>query len=365
MPSVARTVVKDVLRVKENEPVLISAAEHTVDLATEVALECYKVGADPAILYQNDALYYGQFKHLSEDQLRLTSAHCLGLAEYVRSYVDLSAAKDPAPMAKIPKSKFAAYFHGEDAHHEKNLEKRPKTASIGLSLVTRERARTYGFNYAAWKKNVQDAISVNYAAMAKMADLVKGLLLVPHNVRLTADNGTNLTFRLPGSSRPVDVTDGVITDEDVASGTLGDVSTNLPAGAVTVAPIEGSANGTFVGDVAIPLVGTLIEGISWTFKDGKVAEFTAKRNLASAQINYAEGSGAKDMFGSLTVGVNPKAKAGFLHNFVVKGLVTIGIGDNRDMGGVNASDYQFYGGLATATLDLDGKRIIEGGKFVV
>src|SRR3989442_1549408 len=232
MPSVARTVVKDVLRIKENEPVLISAAEHTVDLATEVALECYKVGADPAILYQNDALYYGQFKHLSEDQLRLTSAHCLGLAEYVRSYVDLSAAKDPAPMAKIPKSKFAAYFHGEDAHHEKNLEKRPKTASIGLSLVTRERARTYGFNYAAWKKNVQDAISVNYAAMAKMADLVKGLLLVPHNVRLTADNGTNLTFRLPGSSRPVDVTDGVITDEDVASGTLGDVSTNLPAGAV-------------------------------------------------------------------------------------------------------------------------------------
>ena len=55
MASVARSVVRDVLRVKEGDPVLISAAEHTVDLATEVAMECFKVGADPAIFYQNDA----------------------------------------------------------------------------------------------------------------------------------------------------------------------------------------------------------------------------------------------------------------------------------------------------------------------
>ncbi len=365
MASVARTVVRDVLRVKENEPVLISAAEHTVDLATEVALEAFKVGADPAIFYQNDEFFYGQFKHLTEDQLRLTSAHCLGLAEYVRSFVWLSATKDPSGMAKVPKSKWAAYSQGEDAHHEKDLQKKPKSVFVGMSFVTKERARTYGFNLAAWKKNVEDAIKVNYAAMAKTADLVKGLLLVPHNVRLRGDNGTDLKFRLAGSSRPVDINDGIISDEDIASGGLGDVQTGIPAGNVTVAPLEGSANGTFVGDVGIPSVGTVVEGLAWRFKDGKVTDFTARRNLASAQINYAEGKGAKDMFGTLTIGVNPRAKAGFINNFIPKGTVTIGIGDNRDYGGTNASDYGFTGHLVAATLDLDGKRIIEDGRFVV
>ncbi len=365
MASVASTVVRDVLRIQENEPVIISAAEHTVDLATDVALECFKVGADPAIFYQNDAYFYGQFKYLTDDQLRNTSAHCLGLAEYARSYVGLSATKDPAQMAKIPNSKWAAYSQGEDAHHQKDLVKRPKSAFVGMSLVTRERAKTYGINYAAWKKNVEDAISVNYTAMAKIAQLVKGLFLVPHNVHITADNGTDLKFRLAGASRPVDVVDGIISDEDIASGTLGDVQTSLPSGSVTVAPIEDSANGTFVGDVGIPSVGRLIEGLTWTFRNGKVTDFTAKRNLASAQINYAEGTGAKDMFGSLTIGVNPKAKAGYLHNYIANGTVMIGIGDNRDYGGTNESNYGFGDALAHGTLKLDGKRIIEDGRIVV
>ena len=360
--SIAQTVVRDVLRIKENEPVLISVAEHTRDLGTEVALECFKVGADPAILYENDAFFYGQFKHLTDDQLRTTSAHCLGLEDYVRSYVWLSGRKDPAGMAKISKEKWAAYNQGEDAHYRKTLEKRPKSASVDLSLVTRERARTYGFNYAAWKRNTEDAIKVNYAAMARMGELAKGFLLVPHEVRVTADNGTDLKFRLAGPSRPIHISDGVISDEDIA---IGNVSESLPAGSVTVAPVEGSANGTFAGDVGIPHVGRLIEGIAWTFKDGKVTDFTAKRNLASAQINYAEGTGAKDMLGLLTIGVNPKAKAGFLANFIPKGTVTIGIGDNLFFGGTNTSTYGFAAHHSCANVDLNGKRIIEDGRFVV
>jgi len=362
MASIARSIVRESLRIKENEPVMISAAEHTIDLATEVALECFKAGADPAVLYENDDIFYGQYKYLTEDQLRTPSAHCVGIAEYARSYVWLSGAKNPAPMAKVPKPKWAAQFQGEQAHHEKNLEKNPKQVFVGLSLVTRDRARTYGFNYATWKKNTEDAIQVNYKAMAKMADMVRGLLLVPHTVRLTADNGTDLRFKLAGSSRRVDIGDGMISDEDIAAGNVG---TALPAGEVTVAPIETSANGTFVSDVNIPSVGTLIEGLAWTFKDGRVTDFTAKRNLVNAQLNYATGTGAKDMFGTVTLGINAKAKAGFLYNAIPKGVVSIGIGDNRDSGGTNASTYGFGASHSRATLDLDGKRVIEDGRFVV
>lgn len=362
MASVAKAVVHDVLRIKENEPVLISAAEHTRELATEVALECFKAGADPAMLYENDDYFYGQFKYLTDDQLRTTSAHCLGLLDYVKSYVWLGGAKDPTGMAKVPKSKWAAYQQGEDAHHEKSLVKKAKSAGVSLSLVTKERAKRYGFNFAAWKKNEEDAIGINYAALGKTGELLKGLLLVPHQVRLRADNGTDLRFKLAGAARPVYVSDGVISDEDIAAG---NTDTSLPAGSVTVAPIETSARGTFVSDVNQPSIGSLVEGLAWTFKDGKVTDFTAKKNLASAQVNWAEGTGAKDMFGSLTIGINPRSKPGFLFNFVSKGTVTLGIGDNRDYEGTNASNYGWGSSLATATLDFDGKTIIDGGKLVV
>ena len=71
------------------------------------------------------------------------------------------------------------------------------------------------------------------------------------------------------------------------------------------------------------------------------------------------------MFGTLTFGINPKAKAGFLSNFIPKGTVTVGIGDNLFYGGTNESTYGFAGHHSCAGVDLDGKRIIEDGRFVV
>lgn len=48
MPNVARSIIRESLQAKPNEPIIIQAGTHTVDLATQVALEAYKVGADPA-----------------------------------------------------------------------------------------------------------------------------------------------------------------------------------------------------------------------------------------------------------------------------------------------------------------------------
>ncbi|TLZ72770.1 MAG: hypothetical protein E6K14_06385, partial [Methanobacteriota archaeon] len=95
----------------------------------------------------------------------------------------------------------------------------------------------------------------------------------------------------------------VISEADIADR---NPTTSLPAGAVFVAPVEASAKGTFQSDVPIPSVGTLIEGMTWTFRDGRVTDFTAKKNLKSSQLNYAEGTGAKDRFASFGIGLNKK-----------------------------------------------------------
>lgn len=357
----ARSIVRDSLRPKEYEPVVISTYPHTIELAEQITLECQKLGADPFMVLDTDQAFYGQFKNFSDANLRTCSAHCLGLAEYVRSYVWLGGPKDPGPMARIPKEKFGSMYAGEQAHYEKTLVKKPKNVGVALGQITRERAKVYRLNYAKWKAMVESAIAADYGKLEAAGRRAAALLSTEAEARVTAPNGTNLRFRLAGTGRKAEVNDGVISDEDLAAGST---DVGLPAGEAWVAPIEESAQGTFVSDVGIPQVGRLIEGLAWTFKDGHAVEITAKRNLASSQAGWETATGARDMFASFTLGLNPRAKPGFLQNSVAAGVVSIGLGDNRSIGGKNESSYGFVNQLASATVQIGGKVVIDRGKWV-
>jgi leucyl aminopeptidase (aminopeptidase T) len=241
----------------------------------------------------------------------------------------------------------------------------PKNVAVALGQVTRERAKTYGFNIAKWKAMVESAIVVNPERLESHGKLVAGLLSNPVEVRVTADNGTKLKFRLAGTQRKPYVHDGVISDEDLAVGTNASRSVDLPTGEVGIAPVEESANGTFVADVSVPSLGRLAEGIALTFRNGKVVDFTARKNLASVQTNWTEASGRKDMFGWVGFGLNPKALPGFLQNSIPAGTVSIGIGDNRDLGGANDSSYGLGAPLAHGTVEIGGKTVIQDGSWII
>jgi aminopeptidase len=357
----ARSIVRDSLRPKEYESVIITTYPHTVELAEHVAVECQKLGADPLVVLDTDRMFYEQFKNYSDENLRKVSAHCLGLADYTQSYVWLGGPKDPGPMARVPQEKFAAMFQGEQAHYDKTLQKKPKSVGVDIGMVTRERARTYGFNYARWREATESAIAANYVQLEAHGRKVAELLSQPADVRVTADNGTDLRFRLAGPSRAPHINDGVISDEDLAAGNH---DANLPAGAVWVAPVEESAEGAFVCDVGIPQVGRVIEGMTWVFGHGHVKDFTAKKNVAAAQTGWVSGTGAKDVFASFALGLNRRAKPGFLTNVVVAGAVTIGIGDNRELGGANESSYGFIGSLVHGTVEIGGREVIRNGKWL-
>ena len=363
--TLAKSIVKGSLRPKPDEVVLISTYPHTIELAEATALECQKAGADPALWLDTDALFYGNFKNYSVESLHRVSGHCVGLLDYVNSYVWLNGPRNPAPMATVPREKFAAMFEGEKAHFDKMFAKVPKNVSLAIGQVTRERAKTYGLNYPKWKAMVEAATVVNTERLASLGNLVAGLVSRPVDVRVTADNGTKLKFRLAGPERKPYVHDGVISDEDLAVGTLASRSVDLPTGEVGVAPVEESASGTFVADVPIPQRGRLVEGLSWTFRNGKVTDFTARKNLPFAQTNWAEATGSKDVFGEVSFGLNSKALPGFMQNSIVSGTVSISIGDNRGAGGKSDSSYGFSAPLVDGTVEIGGKTVIQDGTWTI
>jgi len=360
MPSIAKTIVSECLRAKPGEAVTVSTYPHTIDTANEIAAELYKAGAEPLMLLDTDEFFYAQFKHLSEDQLKVASPHCLGLTEYATANIYLGGPKDPSGMRRIPASKWNAYNEGEVAHYEKSLQKKTRSLYVPLGTITRERAKTYGFNYNTWRKTFEDGLKVKHADLQTSGQRLGALLALPQGVRITAPNGTNLRFQL--ARREAQVNDGIIDDADIMAGAN---DATLPAGSVTIAPAEDSVSGTFVGDLPIPLQGKLVEGLSFTFENGRVTEISGKKSANLVTEQYAAGTGDKDRLGSLSIGLNRKLKPGFLSSQFAAGVVTLGIGDNRGLGGTNKSSWGFYDLVANATLKVGDKTIVEGGKLVI
>jgi leucyl aminopeptidase (aminopeptidase T) len=124
---IAKSIVGQSLRPKPDEVVLISAYPHSLEVAEAVALECQKAGADPGIWADTDAIFYGQFKNYATESLRKVSGHCLGLLDYVDSYVWFTGPRDPKPMATVPKEKFAAHFEGRKRTRTKPSRRCPRT----------------------------------------------------------------------------------------------------------------------------------------------------------------------------------------------------------------------------------------------
>jgi hypothetical protein len=91
---------------------------------------------------------------------------------------------------------------------------------------------------------------------------------------------------------------------------------------------------------------------------------TAKKNLEPLSKQFEKASGDRDRIGFLQIGLNQKAKYGYLMDSIVEGAVQIGIGDNEYIGGKNSSSFGMVATMAKATLDIDGRTIIRNGQLL-
>jgi hypothetical protein len=65
------------------------------------------------------------------------------------------------------------------------------------------------------------------------------------------------------------------------------------------------------------------------------------------------------------IGLNPNARGGYLHNNIALGAITLGIGDNRELGGNMESDFSAKCTILEPTLELDDKCAIKNGKLMI
>lgn len=359
--SIASQIVNKCLNITERDNVTIFLYSHNISLAEEIAEECFKKGADVLLNLYTDKYLLSYMKELSVESLREPSVFCKALTESSTVQIWAGSTYDPAVLREIPPEKDAASSEGEaKAHWPLQRDRKVRTLSIGLSLVTKPRARAYGFNFNEWERVMERASRIDHEKLAETGRALKVRLSKAKRFRITAPGKTDLTFEVSG--RPWFVSDGVVDAKNIAEGHFDD---HIPAGNICVAPLENTVEGTAVFNTKEPYRGRSIGELKWVFKGGRLTGFEGDASTARLKEDWEKATGDKDKIASFSIGFNPSAKTGYTINQVASGAVSVGLGGNEDLGGVNKPGFFYVGTLTGADVTADGELIVKKGKISI
>jgi aminopeptidase len=187
-------------------------------------------------------------------------------------------------------------------------------------------------------------------------------------VHLTTPLGTDLRFRI--GDRPVTKQDG---DASAARTKLArnlvDREVELPAGAVRVAPIESTVEGT----IAFPPSewgGARVEGLVLTFARGEVTAIRATTGREAVERELASGGSRARAFRELAVGFNPLlAMAADGRRWIPyygygAGVIRLSLGDNTELGGSVGGGYVRWNFFTDATVTVGSDTWVRDGRLV-
>ena len=193
-------------------------------------------------------------------------------------------------------------------------------------------------------------MAADFDRMGRRSRAVAGLLTGAREAHVSCPRGTD--FRADLSGR-----DGIADDGDLrAPGAFG----NLPCGEGFASPLSGE--GTLVVR-SLATIGLLDEPVTLTVADGRLADSTS---AAFAALLDGAGADGRNL-AELGVGTNERATLTglILEDEKMLGTVHVAFGASAGIGGTVSVPVHLDVLVEDATLDVDGTRVLDGGRFVL
>src|SRR2546422_441717 len=356
--ALAKNVLKKSLHVKPGENVTVETWNHGIPIAREFVYQIRALGARSLVLFEDEEAFWRSASTLPRAKQGKVGMHEWAAMKEADAYVFITG---PADITKM--REFRDGWNGMTAYNSEWYDRAEKYhlrgARVGLGYVTEQRARAYGFDLEAWRQMMLNASAVDPAVLRKNGQNIQRLLSRKGHVVVTAPNGTHFEFDLAGRKATLD--DGVITKEKIDEG---ENMAAVPAGELAVLPDEKSGEGTIRFDRPVASLGRLMTGVTVAFEGGRVAKWSARDNEDLMRGQWDRAKGGKDLLAGFEIGLNPAARTGFLQDFLVAGNVYLAIGDAEEFGGKSTTDFYLGNSLTGATVAIDGKRVVDGGKIV-
>jgi hypothetical protein len=186
-------------------------------------------------------------------------------------------------------------------------------------------------------------------------------------VRVTTPAGTDITFR--AGDRPVTRQDGDASRAraDVARNLI-DREIELPAGAIRVAPLEETVEGTIAFPPAV-WGEERVEGLILTFTAGRVVGVEATNGAAAVEAVLDAAGDTARSFRELAVGFNPalaipEADPWIPYYGYGAGVVRLSLGDNTELGGDVGGGFVRWNFFTDATVQVDDQIWVRDGRLV-
>jgi hypothetical protein len=187
-------------------------------------------------------------------------------------------------------------------------------------------------------------------------------------VRVTTPAGTDITFLV--GDRPVTKQDGDASAERAKLGrNLIDRETELPAGAIRLAPLEESVHGR----IAFPpgsWGGERVEGLVMQFTAGRVTNISARTGREAVERELTQAGDGGRSFREFALGFNPlmaipeTGERWIPYYGYGAGVVRLSLGDNSEMGGRVGGGYVRWNFFTDATVTVGGTEWVAAGRLV-
>jgi aminopeptidase len=356
---IARKVVNICMGIKKGEVIFVQGGVHNFELVEDIAVNIRKVGAFPVVTVSTDRLRKRITEEVDIEYLKMTPEHIVKWLDEVSGYINVDSSVDPRTLMALDEAKVGAQEAALQPVQNKFIERGIRWT--GMGYPTPEKAQMYNVPYEEFHDMFWRAVDVDYEALRRRGWRIAQLLNGARRVELTSAKGTKLTFSLEGRQPVVD--DGIISDEDIA---LGFVGNNLPCGEVFVAPVEDSAEGRAVFDLAF-YRGHRIADIDLTFEGGQVTKMAAAENEEVFRERIKNATGGKDVIGEFGIGINPEVHRAVGYTITdekIIGSIHIALGENRHFGGKNESSLHWDLVMMHPTVIADGTILMEEGKLL-
>ena len=186
-------------------------------------------------------------------------------------------------------------------------------------------------------------------------------------IRVTSPLGTDIRFRI--GDRPVNFGNGdaskLRTDQGVI---LIDREIELPAGAVRVAPIEETVNGTIVFPPS-QWDGRQVTGLNLRIERGQVVDFAAQSGQQAVENELAGVPETARAFREFALGFNPLLAVPERYPWIPyygygAGVVRLSLGDNSELGGKVTGGYVRWNFFPDTTVTIGSDVWVREGKLV-
>jgi leucyl aminopeptidase (aminopeptidase T) len=198
-------------------------------------------------------------------------------------------------------------------------------------------------------------VPIDYRTLTEEMKKIKKILDASRAIKITSPRGTHLCVQM--ANRPTLLALGSVRKS-------GEID-YIPAGAIGVAPREGTAEGKVVVDGTLLGFGRCLKPVTFEIEKGRVVKVRGESKWKGlGELLH------RDKFAlwicEIGLGVNPKARlVGGPEDERVRGSVHIGLGENRYFGGILASASHLDGTMLHATLKVDGKELIKDGRLLI